>query len=129
MITGSTKNPFAGTSPCQDRLIGGVGLRRGRRDPHQLYVGETVDFWRVERCDRGQLLRLRAEMRLPGLAWLELIVDRDDAGRTVYKQRATYRPFGLLGHMYWWLVVPFHALVFGSMVRRIPAAAERLPKE
>ena len=70
-----------------------------------------------------------AEMRLPGLAWLELIVDRDDAGRTVYKQRATYRPFGLLGHMYWWLVVPFHALVFGSMVRRIPAAAEWLPKE
>ena len=112
-----------------DRLIGGVGLRRGRRDPHQLYVGETVDFWRVERCDRGQLLRLRAEMRLPGLAWLELIVDRDDAGRTVYKQRATYRPFGLLGHMYWWVVVPFHALVFGSMVRRIPAASERLPKE
>ena len=108
-----------------DRLIGGVGLRRGRRDPHHLYVGETVDFWRVERCDRGRLLRLRAEMRLPGLAWLELAIDHDEHGRTVYRQRATYRPFGLLGHLYWWAVVPFHALVFGSMVRRIPAAAER----
>ena len=110
-----------------DRLIGGVGLRRGRRDPYQVYVGEALDFWRVERCDRGQLLRLRAEMRLPGLAWLELIVDQDERGRTLYRQRATYRPFGLLGHMYWWVVVPFHAIVFGSMVRRIPAAAERLP--
>ena len=109
-----------------DRLIGGVGLRRGRRDSEHLYVGEAVDFWRVERCDRGQLLRLRAEMRLPGLAWLELIVDHDDAGGTIYRQRATYRPVGLLGHAYWWMVVPFHALVFGSMVRRIPTAAERL---
>lgn len=108
-----------------DRLVGGVGLRRGRRDPERLYVGETVDFWRVERCDRGQLLRLRAEMRMPGLAWLELIVDHDEAGTTVYRQRATYRPVGLLGHAYWWAVVPFHAVVFGSMVRRIPAAAER----
>ena len=110
-----------------DKLIGGVGLRRGRRDPDHLYVGESVDFWRVEKCDRGQLLRLRAEMKLPGRAWLELIVDHDDAGKTVYRQRATYRPSGLFGHAYWWAVVPFHALVFGTMVRRIPAAAEKLP--
>ena len=109
-----------------DRLMGGVGLRRGRRNPERLYVGETVDFWRVERCDRGQLLRLRAEMKLPGLAWLELMVDHDDVGRTVYRQRATYRPKGLLGHLYWWSVAPFHVFVFGFMVRRIPAAAERL---
>ncbi len=109
-----------------DRLIGGVGLRRGRRDPMHLYVGETVDFWRVETCDRGQLLRLRAEMKLPGLAWLELIVDRDENGETIYRQRATYRPTGLLGHMYWWAVAPFHVFVFGFMVKKIPAAAERL---
>lgn len=109
-----------------DRLMGGVGLRRGRRDPQHLYVGETVDFWRVELCDRGQLLRLRAEMKLPGLAWLELMVDHDADGHTIYRQRATYRPIGLLGHMYWWAVVPFHVFVFGFMVRRIPAAAERL---
>ena len=109
-----------------DRLMGGVGLRRGRRNPERLYVGETVDFWRVERCDRGQLLRVRAEMKLPGLAWLELMVDHDDSRRTVYRQRATYRPKGLLGHLYWWSVAPFHVFVFGFMVRRIPAAAERL---
>lgn len=107
-----------------DRVIGGVGLRRGRRDPEHLYVGETVDFWRVERCDRGQLLRLRAEMKLPGLAWLELMVDHDETSKTVYRQRATYRPFGLFGHAYWWAVVPFHFFVFGFMVRRIPRAAE-----
>lgn len=109
-----------------DRLIGGVGLRRGRRDPEHLYVGETVDFWRVERCDRGQLLRLRAEMKLPGLAWLELIVDQDENGQTIYRQRATYRPTGLFGHLYWWSIAAFHVFVFGFMVRRIPAAAERL---
>lgn len=109
-----------------DRLLGGVGLRRGRRDPEKLYVGETLDFWRVERCDRGKLLRLRAEMKLPGLAWLELIVDENEKGQTVYRQRATYRPMGLLGHMYWWAVAPFHVFVFGFMIRRIPAAAQRL---
>ena len=109
-----------------DRLIGGVGLRRGRRDPEHLYVGETVDFWRVERCDRGQLLRLRAEMKLPGLAWLELIVDQNEQGKTIYRQRATYRPTGLFGHMYWWSVAPFHVFVFGFMVKRIPAKAEKL---
>jgi hypothetical protein len=85
-----------------------------------------VDFWRVERCDRGQLLRLRAEMKLPGLAWLELMVDHDESGKTVYRQRATYRPFGLFGHAYWWAVVPFHFFVFGFMVRRIPRAAESM---
>jgi uncharacterized protein YbjT (DUF2867 family) len=109
-----------------DRMMGGVGLRRGRRDPERLYVGESVDFWRVERRDPGVLLRLRAEMRLPGLAWLDLIVDRDDDGATVFRQRATYRPTGLVGHLYWWAVTPFHGLVFGSMCRNIPKAAERL---
>jgi uncharacterized protein YbjT (DUF2867 family) len=109
-----------------DRLIGGVGLRRGRRDPEHLYVGETVDFWRVEQCDRGQLLRLRAEMKLPGLAWLELIVDHTENGKTLFRQRATYRPSGLFGHIYWWAVAPFHVFVFGFMVRRIPAKAEKL---
>ena len=109
-----------------DRLIGGVGLRRGRRDPKRLFVGETVDFWRVESKEEGSLLRLRAEMKLPGLAWLDLIVDQDDQGNVVFRQRATYRPTGLLGHAYWWAVAPFHGLVFGSMVRKIPHAAENL---
>lgn len=107
-----------------DRIIGGVGLRRGRRDPNHLYVGESVDFWRVERRDPPHLLRLRAEMRLPGLAWLELMVGEEN-GSVVYRQRATYRPVGLLGHAYWWAVAPFHGVVFGSMCRNITRAAER----
>lgn len=107
-----------------DRIMGGVGLRRGRRDPHRLYVGETVDFWRVEQRDPPHLLRLRAEMRLPGLAWLELMVDQSE-GKVRYRQRATYRPVGLLGHLYWWAVAPFHGIVFGSMCRNITRAAER----
>src|SRR5215207_2698467 len=84
-----------------DRAVGGVGLRRGRRDPSKLYVGDALDFWRVEEIERGRLLRLRAEMRLPGLAWLEFHVEHDEAGGTVLRQRATFSPRGLTGHAYW----------------------------
>jgi uncharacterized protein YbjT (DUF2867 family) len=108
-----------------DRLVGGVGLRRGRRDPHRLRVGDSLDFWRVEELEPGRLLRLRAEMRLPGLAWLELRVAHDRQGRTVYAQRAVFHPHGLAGHAYWWAVALFHGPVFGGMVRNISAAAER----
>jgi uncharacterized protein YbjT (DUF2867 family) len=107
-----------------DRLAGGVGLRRGRRHPDRLHVGETLDFWRVEERRPGELLRLRAEMRLPGLAWLELGVATVD-GRTTYVQRAVFHPRGLAGHAYWWAVAPFHGIVFGGMARNITAAAER----
>ncbi|GGJ94095.1 NAD(P)-dependent oxidoreductase [Pilimelia anulata] len=106
-----------------DSLVGGVGLRRGRRDPHSLRLGEALDFWRVEELDRGRLLRLRAEMRLPGRAWLELAVAAGPAG-TRYDQRAIFRPHGLAGHLYWWAVAPFHALVFGGMARNIARAAD-----
>lgn len=106
-----------------DRLVGGVGLRRGRRDAARLRVGDSLDFWRVEEIEPGSLLRLRAEMRLPGLAWLEMRVDQDEAGRTRYRQRALFHPHGLLGHAYWWSVVPFHALIFGGMTRNITKAA------
>jgi uncharacterized protein YbjT (DUF2867 family) len=108
-----------------DRLVGGVGLRRGRRDPDQLYVGEALDFWRVEELCPDELLRLRAEMRVPGLAWLELRVETDDAGGTVYHQRALFQPRGLPGHLYWWSVWPFHGFVFGAMARNIAGAAEQ----
>jgi hypothetical protein len=113
-----------GVRGLADRLAGGVGLRRGRRDPGRLLVGDALDFWRVEAIDRGRLLRLRAEMKLPGLAWLELSVRQDDRGRTVYRQRAIFRPRGLAGHLYWWTVAPFHGVVFGGMTRNIAAAAE-----
>jgi len=107
-----------------DRLVGGVGLRRGRRDATHLRVGDSLDFWRVEEIEPGRLLRLRAEMRLPGLAWLEMYAEEDDNGRTRYRQRALFHPHGLLGHAYWWSVSPFHAVVFGGMARNIARAAE-----
>jgi uncharacterized protein YbjT (DUF2867 family) len=106
-----------------DRLFGGAGLRRGRRDPAHLYVGEALDFWRVEEITVGQLLRLRAEMKLPGTAWLELSVGEDESG-TFYHQRALFQPRGLGGHAYWRMIAPFHGIVFGGMVRNIVRAAE-----
>ncbi|MGC5345432.1 SDR family oxidoreductase [Streptomyces sp. DT171] len=108
-----------------DRLFGGVGLRRGRRDAERLRVGDSLDFWRVEEIEPGRLLRLRAEMRLPGLAWLELYVERDGNGRARYRQRALFHPHGLLGHAYWWSISPFHALLFGGMARNIALAAAK----
>ena len=111
-----------------DRLFGGPGLRRGRRDPFDLSVGEALDWWRVEEIDQMHLLRLRAEMRLPGLAWLELVIDTDDQGRTVFRQRALFHPRGLAGHLYWAFISPFHGIVFGAMQRNIAAAAEHLPQ-
>ena len=109
-----------------DRLIGGPGLRRGRRHPARVAIGEAVDFWRVEEVVPGQLLRLRAEMKVPGLAWLEFHVDpAGEEGRTMLRQRATFFPHGLAGQAYWYAVLPFHGLVFPSMLRRIAAEAVR----
>ncbi|MFD3991363.1 SDR family oxidoreductase [Streptomyces sp. NPDC058583] len=107
-----------------DRLVGGVGLRRGRRDALHLRAGDSLDFWRVEEIERGRLLRLRAEMRIPGLAWLEMYAERDGTGATRYRQRALFHPHGLAGHAYWWSVAPFHAVVFGGMARNIALTAE-----
>ena len=109
-----------------DRLVGGVGLRRGRRNPHDLYVGDALDFWRVEEVEDGRLLRLRAEMRLPGLAWLEFHVEHDEAeASTVLRQRATFAPHGLAGHLYWWAIAAFHGVIFGGMLRGLTSAAEQ----
>ncbi|MDD2858475.1 MAG: SDR family oxidoreductase [Candidatus Nanopelagicales bacterium] len=110
----------------QDTLFGGVGLRRGRRDPNTVMVGEPLDFWRVEERIRPQLLRLRAEMRLPGRAWLEFRVEPGADGGSVLHQRAVFLPRGLAGHVYWWAVAPFHAFIFPPMARRIVAWAEAL---
>ena len=106
-----------------DRLIGGVGLRRGRRHPHQLRVGDALDFWRVEEIEPGRLLRLRAEMLLPGRAWLELRATRHESGSR-YEQRAIFIPKGLAGHLYWKAIAPAHAFVFGGMADEIARAAE-----
>ncbi len=125
-----------------DRLVGGVGLSRGRRDPDELHTGDALDWWRVERLvephgprdagtdgtadvpDGEGLLRLRAEMKVPGRAWLEMAV-RPRAGGSVYHQRAVFVPHGLPGYLYWWSVAPFHGIVFGGMVRNITRTAER----
>ena len=110
-----------------DRLTGGPGLRRGRRDPRQLWVDDAVDFWRVEEVVPERLLRLRAEMRLPGLAWLELRIEPGrDAEHSRLRQLALFHPQGLAGQLYWWAVTPFHGVVFGSMQRGMAAEAERI---
>ena len=101
-----------------DKVFGGVGLRRGRRDPSTLQVGDALDFWRVEEREEPKLLRLRAEMKMPGLAWLEFTIEPHKNGKgCTLTQRAIYAPKGLLGHAYWWSVWPMHGLVFPSMAK------------
>ena len=99
-------------------LFGGVGLRRGRRDPDFLRVGESLDFWRVEELEPGARLKLYAEMVLPGKAWLEFTVSTVN-GKTKIVQEATFNPRGLGGQMYWYAVAPFHLFVFPTMLRNI----------
>lgn len=107
-----------------DLLVGGVGIRRGRRDPNRLYVGDTVDCWRVEVIERNHQLRLQAEMRLPGRAWLEFEVSESD-GKSTIRQTATFDPVGLLGRAYWYTVYPLHQYVFEGMLRNIAKSAAR----
>lgn len=106
-----------------DKLVGGVGLRRGRRNASRLAVGEAVDFWRVETLERGHLLRLRAEMKVPGRAWLEMTTEADPKGGSVYHQRAVFFPSGLAGRLYWYAILPFHGAIFSGMANRITQAA------
>jgi hypothetical protein len=105
-----------------DSLIGGVGLRRGRRDPDELRVGDTVDFWRVEAMEPDRRLRLAAEMKLPGRAWLEFEVSGDSTG-SIIRQTATFDPKGVLGRAYWYCLLPLHNFVFGGMLRGIAEKA------
>ena len=107
-----------------DKLIGGIGLRRGRRHPHELSVGEVIDFWRVEAIERPNLLRLRAEMKVPGEAWLEFRIDEFEGGSRLI-QRARFHPRGLSGRLYWMVLVPFHGLIFPRMARKLAREGER----
>ncbi|MCX6437954.1 MAG: SDR family oxidoreductase [Actinobacteria bacterium] len=101
-----------------DRIFGGVGLRRGRRDQDLLRVGESLDFWRVEELERGRRLKLYAEMILPGKAWLEFSIEEKN-GKTLVTQEATFSPRGLGGRLYWYAVAPFHVFVFPTMLRNL----------
>lgn len=113
------------TRGIMDKLVGGIGLRRGRRHPTQLAVGEVVDFWRVEALERPTMLRLHAEMKLPGEAWLEFRIAPEGGGSRL-TQRARFHPRGLWGRLYWLVLVPFHGLIFPRMARELAEEAEQL---
>jgi uncharacterized protein YbjT (DUF2867 family) len=106
-----------------DLLVGGVGVRRGRADPEQIHVGDAIDFWRVEAHEPNHVLRMQAEMKIPGRAQLEFEVVSTPQGSTI-RQTALYDPIGLFGLLYWYLVFPLHGLVFKGMLRNIARAAE-----
>jgi uncharacterized protein YbjT (DUF2867 family) len=106
-----------------DLAVGGAGLRRGRRHPHDLVVGDTVDFWRVEAIERGRLLRLAAEMKLPGRAWLQYEVDPLPGGGCTVRQTAIFDPVGVMGLAYWYLLWPVHSRVFRDLLKGICSAA------
>ncbi len=108
-----------------DRMVGGIGMRRGRRHPRELRVGDHLDFWRVEALDAPHLLRLRAEMKLPGRAWLQFEVLSDPAGARV-EQTAFFEPHGLPGYLYWYSVLPFHRFVFPGLISTLKRRAEVL---
>jgi uncharacterized protein YbjT (DUF2867 family) len=102
-----------------DLLAGGVGMRRGRRDPETCVPGDPIDFWRVAAYEPDHLLRLEAEMKVPGRAWLEFTVDPVTATTTRIRQVARFEPSGLLGWLYWYSLLPAHAIVFSGMLRGI----------
>ena len=104
-----------------DLLFGGAGMRRGRRVPDHLFPGDTVDFWRVEEVQRDHLVRLSAEMRLPGRAWLQFEVEPSGSGSLI-RQTAIFDPVGLFGQLYWYLLYPIHQLIFAGMLRGIVRA-------
>jgi uncharacterized protein YbjT (DUF2867 family) len=115
--------PFWRVRGQLDSLRGGVGLRRGRRDQLNLRVGDAVDFWRVERIEPDRLLRLSAEMKVPGRLWLQFEVTPDDRGGAHIRQTTEFDPAGYVGLAYWYILRPVHHLVFGRMLRGIARAA------
>ncbi len=108
-----------------DQLLGGIGFRHGRRDEDRLRVGDAVDFWRVEALDPGRMLRLRAEMQLPGRAWLQFDVKADDSGGTCITQSVFFEPKGLLGTIYWNAVRPVQGALYAGQLRRLGNWIER----
>jgi uncharacterized protein YbjT (DUF2867 family) len=111
-----------------DKLVGGVGLRRGRRHPDDIRVGESLDFWRVEAVEPDRLIRLRAEMKVPGKAWLEFQSIPQPDGKTLLTQAAYFAPRGLAGFLYWYFLYPIHSFIFSGLIRKIGERAQLLAK-
>jgi uncharacterized protein YbjT (DUF2867 family) len=107
-----------------DRVVGGVGMRRGRRSPDDLRPGDALDFWRVEAVESGRLIRLRAEMKTPGPAWLQFEAEPRTGGGTLLVQTAFFQPHGLAGLAYWYGLYPVHQRIFSGLVRAIAQRAE-----
>jgi hypothetical protein len=105
-------------------LVGGVGLRRGRRDPQTLTAGDALDFWRVESFAPDHQLRLAAEMKVPGRAWLQFDVESTSRGSMI-RQTAIFDPAGLAGLLYWYALYPVHKWMFSGMLHEIALRAER----
>lgn len=110
-----------------DKAIGGVGIRRGRRHPDDIRAGESLDFWRVEAVEKNRLMRLRAEMKVPGKAWLQFESTPQD-GKTLLTETAYYEPRGFWGFVYWYAMWPFHAFLFDGLIRRLAARARMLAR-
>ena len=108
-----------------DRLLGGVGLRRGRRHPDDLRVGDVLDFWRVEDVEQDHMLRLRSEMKLPGNAWIQFKCTPQIKGTSLLEFNVIYAPKGLLGLLYWYSLYPIHWWIFNGLVQEIAKRSER----
>ena len=111
-----------------DRMVGGVGLRRGRRHPDELRAGDALDFWRVERLKPNRLLRLRSEMRAPGQLWLQFEVRPLHKGKSLLAQTLFYAPKGLWGLLYWYLFYPLHIVVFSGLILKLAKKTEEYRK-
>jgi len=111
-----------------DRMVGGVGSRRGRRDADEVRVGDAVDYWRVEAVEQDRLLLLRAEIKVPGRAWLQFRAEPIDGGRSQLLQTAFFAPKGLFGLVYWYVLYPIHNLIFSGLVRKLAQRADALHK-
>jgi uncharacterized protein YbjT (DUF2867 family) len=111
-----------------DKAIGGVGLRRGRRHPDIIHAGESLDFWRVETVEKNSCMRLRAEMKVPGKAWLEFESRPQEGGKTLLTATAYFAPHGLSGFLYWYAMYPFHKFIFAGLTRQLAARARMLSR-
>jgi uncharacterized protein YbjT (DUF2867 family) len=109
-----------------DKLVGGVGLRRGRRHPDEIWAGESLDFWRVEALDPNRLMRLRAEMKVPGDAWLQFESLPQEDGKTLLRVIAYFDVHGMTGLLYWYAMFPFHKFIFDGLTNRLASRARVL---